>query len=83
MAMTAIGSDSLEPPGATGCWCCGDRSVQAGLVRLGEHPEVGVGFRCLDVLARRKREIQRRTRSAPAGLPWWRRVQYRAGFGRC
>ena len=84
MAVTAVGADFLEPPdGTTGCWCCGDRTVQASLVRLGAHPEVGVCFRCVRVLARRKREIQRRTRAAPAGRPFWRRVQYRAGFGRC
>lgn len=84
MALTSVGSDSLEPPGGpTGCWCCGDRTVQASVVRLGEHPEVGVCFRCVRVLARRKREVQRRTKAAPDGWPFWRRVQYRAGFGRC
>lgn len=83
MAITTLGSDSLAPPGVPGCWCCGDRTVQASLVRLGQHPEVGVCFRCVNVLGGRKREIQRRTRSAPPGLSGWRRVQYRAGFGRC
>lgn len=83
MAVTAVGSDFVEPPEGAGCWCCGDRTVQASLVRLGEHPEVGVCFKCVRVLARRKREIQRQTRSAPAAWPLWRRVQYRAGFGHC
>lgn len=86
MALTAVGSYFLEPPEASGCWCCGDNTVQASLVRLGEHPEVGVCFRCVRVLARRKRAIERhsrRTRSLPASWSRWRRVQYRAGFGRC
>lgn len=80
---TAIGSDELEPPGAPGCWCCGDQTVQASLVRLGEHPEVAVCFRCVRVLARRKRQIERATRKAPAGWPLWRRARYRAGLGKC
>ena len=28
---TAVGGDQLEPP-ATGCRCCGDRTVQASLL---------------------------------------------------
>lgn len=86
MARTAVGSDFLEPPEVAGCWCCGDRTVVASVVRLGEHPKVGVCFKCVRVLARRKRAIQRQTRrtmSLPAGWSWWRRVQYRVGFGRC
>lgn len=53
------------------------------LLRLGEHPEVGVCFRCVKVLARRKRQIERQTRAAPTGWPLRRRVQWRLGFGRC
>ena len=83
MAITGVGSDFSEPPGAPGCWCCGDWTVAASLVRLGEHPEVGVCFRCVKVLARRKREIERQTRAAPAGWPLLRRAQWRLGFGRC
>lgn len=83
MAMTAIGFDELEPPNTPGCWCCGDPAVQASLLRLGEHPEVGVCCRCVRDLNRRKRTIERQTRTAPAGWPFWRRVQYRAGLGRC
>jgi hypothetical protein len=83
MAMTVVGGDSLVPPGPSGCWCCGDRTVRASLLRLGEHPEVGVCFRCVRVLARRKREVERRTRAAPAGWPFRRRVAYRLGWNRC
>jgi hypothetical protein len=83
MARTAVGTDDVDPPGSSGCWCCGDRTVQASLLRLTEHPEVGVCFRCVKELSRRKRQIERRTRPAPPGLSRWRRAQYRAGFGRC
>lgn len=83
MARTAVGSNWLEPPGTPGCWCCGDRTVQASLLRLQDHPEVGVCFRCVNDLARRKRAIERSTRAAPAAWPWWRRARYRTGFGNC
>ncbi len=64
-----------------GCWCCGDRTVGGSPLRLDGHREVGVYFRCVDWLGKRKRKVQRATRHAPPG-PWWRRVQYRAGFNR-
>ena len=81
MIRTAVGGDFDEPPQA-GCWCCGDATVRAGMLRLRDHPEVGVCFRCVRELNRRKRAIERMTRAAPSGT-WWRRVRYRAGFGRC
>ncbi len=83
MAMTAVSGDFGEPTGLTGCWCCGDRTVRASLLRLGEHPEVGVCFRCIRVLAHRKLEIERRTPPAPVGWPFWRRVLFRVGYNRC
>lgn len=42
-------TDSL----ANACWCCGDRHREADLVRLGEHPEVGVCADCARFLHRR------------------------------
>jgi hypothetical protein len=78
---TALGAAYIEPS-QPGCWCCGDPTVAASLLRLNEHPEVGVCFRCIRTLSQRKRAIQRMTRRAPPG-PWWRRAQYRAGFSRC
>ena len=81
MVVTAVGGDQLEP-GTTGCWCCGDRTVQASLLRLDVHREVGVCFRCVGWLNKRKRELERMTRHAPPG-PWWRRLRFRAGFNRC
>jgi hypothetical protein len=82
MTKTALGGDYDEPPPQPGCWCCGDRTVCGSLLRLEAHPEVGVCFRCVDSLVKRKRKLQRMTRAAPPG-PWWRRLQYRAGFGHC
>lgn len=76
---TAVADDVDPQPG---CWCCGDRTVQASLLRLEGHPEVGVCFRCVDRLRNRKRAVQRMTRQAPVG-PWWRRLQYRAGLNSC
>ena len=83
MATTAIGRDfDGEEPPISGCWCCGDRTVQASLLRLGEHPEVGVCFRCVRTLARSKRALERATRKGPSGT-WWQRVAYRMGLGHC
>ena len=81
MARTAVGGDVVDP-GDPGCWCCGDRTVRGSLLRLEAHPEVGVCFRCVTYLQRRKRMVERMTRMAPPG-PWWRRLQFRAGFNRC
>jgi len=83
MARTAVGGGFEEPAEVPGCWCCGDRMVRGSLLRLGEHPEVGVCFRCVPVLACRKREIERQTRAAPAGWPFRRRVLFRLGWSRC
>jgi hypothetical protein len=83
MATMAVGDEHGPHSDVTGCWCCGDRMVRASLLRLKEHPEVGVCFRCVRVLAKRKREIERRTRHAPVGLSWGRRVLYRGGHNRC
>jgi hypothetical protein len=82
MALTAVGGDDGRSGEVTGCWCCGDRTVVASVLRLGAHPEVGICLRCVGVLARRKREVERRTRAAPVGWPWWRRVLFRLGFQR-
>jgi hypothetical protein len=80
MERTAVGGayDGSQP----GCWCCGDRTIVASILQLDGRPEVGVCFRCVDWLAKRKRKIERMTRHAPPG-PWWHRLQYRLGFGRC
>ncbi len=81
MAISAVGGDFVEPPD-WGCWCCGDRTVSDSLLQLNNHHEVGVCFGCVELLNKRRRAIQRMTRHAPPG-PWWRRLQFRAGFNRC
>jgi len=83
MVITALDTDGSPPAGPPGCWCCGDRTVQASLLRLEAHAEVGICFKCVRVLARRKRQIERRTRGLPPDRSLWQRVRYRAGFGRC
>ena len=81
MTRTAVDDEFAAEP-EPGCWCCNDRTVVASMLRLDRHQEVGVCFRCVDRLAKRKRQIARMTRHAPPG-PWWRRLQYRAGLNRC
>jgi hypothetical protein len=65
MTVTAVGGDLVEPP-EPGCWCCGDQTVRASL-QLEAHREVGVCFRCIERLGKRKRDIERMTRHAPPG----------------
>ena len=79
MQRTAVGGDYEPHPG---CWCCGDRLVGANLLRLESCSEVGVCFRCVDRLAKRKTEIERATRHAPPGS-WWQRLRFPIGFNRC
>jgi hypothetical protein len=75
MAMTAPDRNLVEPP--EGCWCCGDRTAGASLVRLHAHPEVGVCFRCIQWLDEQRDAIGRRTGQVRSG-PWWRQLQDRA-----
>ena len=80
MQRTAAGGDFDAPQ--PGCWCCGDRTVSASLLRLEGRPEVGVCFRCVGWLGERTRAVEVRARHAPPS-PWWHRLQFRAGFNRC
>jgi len=61
MQRTTVGGEHVEPQ--PGCWCCGGRLVSASLLRLEGRSEVGVCFRCVDRLAKRKRAIERMTPS--------------------
>lgn len=45
----------------TRCWCCGGEFPEAELVRLGQHPEVGVCLACANWLRRRNHAAPRRT----------------------
>jgi len=78
---TAVGGDDAERPD-TGCWCCGDRTVDARLLRLDAHQEVGICFACVKRLRHRMRATRRRNVHVPAPT-LWQRWRYRAGFGRC
>jgi hypothetical protein len=49
---TASGAEESE------CWCCGHVTAEAALVRLGNHPEVGVCVNCVRFLGRRARDYQ-------------------------
>jgi hypothetical protein len=40
------------------CWCCGRMTAQEALVRLSNHPEVGVCISCVRFLSRRARDYQ-------------------------
>lgn len=35
------------------CWCCGSQYPETDLVRLGQHPEVGICLECAHWLRRR------------------------------
>ncbi|HMD94269.1 MAG TPA: hypothetical protein VKG80_16690 [Trebonia sp.] len=43
---------------ASRCWCCGRETASDGLVRLGNHPEVGICVNCVHFLRRRARDLQ-------------------------
>ena len=45
-----------DAPTSPRCWCCGQAYPEADLVRLGQHPEVGVCARCAHWLHRRAQE---------------------------
>ena len=40
------------------CWCCGRVTAEDALVRLGNHPEVGICVNCVHFLRRRARDLQ-------------------------
>jgi hypothetical protein len=49
---------------AAECWCCGATVAEPDLVRLGQHPEVGICLGCTQYLYRRRTE--RRDRIQPS-----------------
>lgn len=54
-------SAETETAGGTAdneCWCCGRMIDEEALVRLGNHPEVGVCINCVRFLGRRARDYQ-------------------------
>jgi hypothetical protein len=49
----SVQPEQEHAPSGTGCWCCDAEYPEAELVRLGQHPEVGVCLRCARWLQRR------------------------------
>ena len=56
--MSAEIETSVGETGEDRCWCCGRLTSEEALVRLGNHPEVGVCIGCVHFLGRRARDYQ-------------------------
>ena len=63
--MTAEVSPS-ESGGEIPCWCCGARRLPAGVVPLGNHPEVAVCLGCAHFLHKQARAREDASRTSPA-----------------
>jgi hypothetical protein len=57
-AMSAEAQTAIGQTGESSCWCCGRASSDDALVRLGNHPEVGICINCVHFLRRRARDLQ-------------------------
>jgi hypothetical protein len=57
-AMSAETQAAEGQAGESRCWCCGQIKSEDGLVRLGNHPEVGICTDCVHFLLRRVRDRQ-------------------------
>jgi hypothetical protein len=67
------------------CWCCGTEYPESELVRLGQHPEVGVCLRCAWWLQRRAMQRYDERHSSPGarmrgGIRAVREVVIRKGW---
>lgn len=51
--MSAETQTAREQTGESSCWCCGRPGSEDTLVRLGNHPEVGICIPCVHFLRRR------------------------------
>jgi hypothetical protein len=56
--MSAETETSISQGEQRSCWCCGRTSSEDGLVRLGNHPEVGICINCVHFLRRRALDRQ-------------------------
>jgi hypothetical protein len=56
--MSAQSQTAVGETGESRCWCCGRVTAEQALVRLGNHPEVGVCVNCVRFLGRRARDYQ-------------------------
>ena len=65
MTIAAIAHEQVEDPT---CWCCGSTFSEEELVRLGDHPEVGVCPGCALWLHRRARSHVDAGRRSPVAV---------------
>ena len=56
--MSAEPQTTADETDESGCWCCGRIAPEEALVRLGQHPEVGICINCVRFLGRRARDYQ-------------------------
>jgi hypothetical protein len=82
--MAAAAADEDEQVERPTCWCCGSTFAEQNLVRLGNHPEVGVCNGCARWLHRRARSAVDDGRRTPfavgrRGLDWARGRVMHAG----
>jgi hypothetical protein len=56
--MSAEPAIAIDEVGESICWCCGRITAENALVRLENHPEVGVCVSCVRFLGRRAREME-------------------------
>lgn len=57
--------DAAENYGLVECWCCGCTQPETSMVRLGNHPEVGVCLRCAHYLHQQAWSREDTLRSSP------------------
>ncbi|MGH3823192.1 MAG: hypothetical protein ACRDRA_10220 [Pseudonocardiaceae bacterium] len=60
-------AEQRKPTGHSDCWCCGKIFGEDKLVRLGEHPEVGVCLQCATWLKRRAIAHHHKQHPSPSG----------------
>ena len=63
---TQTAAETAGDLGEVDCWCCGKRYAESEVVRLGEHPEVGVCLGCAHFLHRQARTREDAARPSPA-----------------
>jgi hypothetical protein len=56
--MSAQVQAAVGETGKSACWCCGQITAEDALIRLGDHPEVGVCVDCARFLGRRAGDYQ-------------------------
>lgn len=64
--MNAVTAIDDAPSSRSECWCCGAVGATESMVRLGNHPEVGLCTRCAHFVHSRAWEIEDRDRTGPA-----------------